>query len=117
MALAALTVAERQQLILSVGTHRGERHLSPIEVAHLFQKAIWGGDSASDLAETVSLDGTSQVSRFLALLKLPPDVQHLVDWGKSGDSLAFTAAFELSRLGNADDQRKAIEAVLRHSLT
>lgn len=114
MALAALSGEERKQLLLSVGTHRRERHLSPVEVARLFQKATRGGDSLADLATAVQLDGTSWVSRFINLLKLTPDVQHMVDWGKSGSSLSFTAAVDLARLVDADDQRAACKAILEY---
>ena len=117
MALAALTTEERQQLILSVGTHRGERHLSPVEVATLIDQAIRAGDSMTDIAKAVSLDGTSQIGRFRSLLRLPSDVQHLIDWGKSDETLAFTSAFELSRLDDPADQRLAVQAVLEHGLT
>src|SRR5262245_60099145 len=104
MALAALSGEERKRLLLSVGTHRRERYLSPVEVAHLFQKATRGGDTLADLAAAVQLDGTSWVARFITLLKLTPDVQHMVDWGKSGSTLAFTSAVELARLPDVDDQ-------------
>lgn len=117
MALAALSGEERKHLLLSVGTHRRERSLSPVEVARLLQKASRGGDSLADLAAAVQLDGTSWVSRFINLLKLTPDVQHMVDWGKSGSSLSFTAAVDLSRLSDVDDQRAAVKAVLEYGFS
>lgn len=117
MALEALTREEKKLLLLSIGTHRGERTLSPIEVAMLLRKAIEGGTSLAECAASVQLDGTSQVSRFLSLLKLPDDVQHVIDWGRSGGTLAFTAAFELSRLDDASDQRRAVQAVLEYDFS
>lgn len=117
MALEALSPDERKRLVLSVGTHRVDRHLSPVEVALLFEKAINGGNSLADIAAAVQLDGTSWVNRFLSLLKLSPEVRHLVDWGRSGATLAFTAAVELARLGGAGDQQIAAQATLEHRLS
>ena len=56
------------------------------------------GAVLADVAEDLHLDGTSQLNRFLALLKLPQDIRHLVSWGKAEGAIPFTAAFELSRL-------------------
>jgi len=117
MALAALSGEERKQLVASVGTHSRERYLSPVEVARLFEKAIRGGDSLADCAAAVQLEGTSWVGRFLHLLKLTPDVQHTVDWGKSGSTLSFTSAVELARLEDPEDQRAAVKAILEHGFS
>jgi hypothetical protein len=117
MSLEALTAEERKQLLMSIGTHRGERVLSPVEVARLLRKALDSGISMASCAESVQLTGTSQIARFLALLKLLPDVQHLVDWGRSDVTLAFSAAFELSRLDIQEDQREAASSVLAHGFS
>lgn len=117
MALEALTPEEKKLLLVSIGTHRGERPLTPVEVGKLLRKAIEGGMSMADCAAAVLLEGPSQVSRFLSLLKLPEDVQHVIDWGGSSGTIAFTAAFELSRLGDSADQRRAVQAVLEHNLS
>jgi hypothetical protein len=117
MALEALTPEEKKRLILSIGTHRGERALSPVEVAMILHKAVEGGTSMTECAAAVQLNGTSQLIRFLSLSKLPDDIQHVIDWGRSGGTLAFTAAFELSRLDDASDQRRAVQAALEYDLT
>lgn len=117
MALAALTPDEMKGLILSVGTHRAGRPLSPVEVATLFQKTLRAGTTLAECAEAVQLDSTSQVSRFTAVLSLPLDVQHLVDWGRSDQTVAFTSAFEISRLSGPDDQRAAVRAILENGLS
>ena len=115
MPLQGLTTEEKRALVLSVGTHRGSRALSPVEVAELFAKAIGAGASVKECAQFVSLQPT-QVSRFLALRRVPEDVRHLVDWGRSSDTLAFSAAFEISRLESEDDRREAAQAALEHGL-
>lgn len=112
-----LTPEEQRGLLLSVGTHRGRRPLSPIEVAGLFRKMADAGAELSDCAKAAGLEGASQVARFLGLLKLSGDVQHLVEWGKPDDALGFTTAFELSRLANPEDQEAAARAALEHRFT
>lgn len=117
MVFAALTPDERKGLLLSVGTHRAKRPLTPVEVGELLGRAVRAGDTMADCAEAVHLDGTSQVGRFVALLKLPSEVRHLVDWGKSDETLAFTAAYEVARLSEPHDQIRAAQAVLSHGLS
>jgi hypothetical protein len=52
-----------------------------------------------------------QVSRII-----PDDLRHLVDWGRSTDSISFTATIELARLGSMDERRAVTQAVLEHRL-
>src|SRR5690242_10876220 len=100
---------ELRGLILSVGTHRAERPLSPLEVGILIRKATLRGSDLKEIAEVTQLEGTTQLSRFMTLLKLPQDTHHLVDWGKSaGGGVGFTTAFEIARLDSADDKRAAM---------
>jgi hypothetical protein len=116
VSLSALSPEERTKLITSVGTHRGERPLSPMEVARLLHRVIESGATRFECAKAVGLEPT-QVGRFLSLLELPPDVQDLVDWGRTGATLAFSAGFELSRLPTAAEQREAVMATIKHKLT
>lgn len=117
MPLGPLSADERRDLIVSIGTHRGKRRLSPVEVAQLLKKAIAGGASPVECAAGLQLKGASQILRFLALPGLPEEVQHIVDWGSSGQSLSFTTAFELTRLKSPEDQVDAAEAALRYGMT
>lgn len=74
--------------------------LRPIEEAKAFQKLIdlngWDGKT---LATALRIT-PSKVTRSLSLLKLPADVQHLVE---SGD-LSPTAAYEVSKLPVAEQK-------------
>lgn len=109
---------EQKQLILTIGTHKGKRPLSPVEVGTYIRKATQRGTELKELADLTQLRGTTQLTRFAKLLALPADTHHLIDWGKSEDGgVGFTTAFEVARLTNADDQRKAIQAVLTHMLS
>ncbi len=104
MAHEALSKEERQKLLLSVGTHRGQRPLSPVEVAQLFSRMLAAGQTLADCARASNLEGTTWVSRFLRLLDLPDSVRHLVDWGSNVGSVTFSSATEIARLeGNEKD--------------
>lgn len=108
---------ELKGLILSVGTHRAERPLSPLEVGVLVRKATQRGTDLKDIAEATQLEGTTQLSRFTKLLELPSDTHYLIDWGKSVGGVGFTTAFEVARLSSADDKREAVAAVVEHGLS
>ena len=113
--MRGLTAKERQDITLSVGTHRGSRRLSPLEVARLIQKAISAGTSRKECASALDI-GPTQLSTFLKLLSLKSEIRHLADWrGTKSASIPFSTLAELARLP-ADDQAKAAEAVLRHQL-
>jgi hypothetical protein len=104
-------------LLLSVGSHKGTRPLSPSEVAGGLKDAVSAGTSLKDLAATLHLNGPSMLSRFIRLLELPPDVLHLVDWGQTKATIAFTAASELSRLKSHEDQKALAKAAVESELT
>ena len=113
----ALSPQERQGLLLSVGTHRGRRRLSPVEVARLFEKILAAGGSLSDCASAGRFEGTTMVTRFLRLLKLPESIRHLVDWGNAPGTLGFSVAYELARLDDEVDEEKVVQSVLKCRLT
>jgi hypothetical protein len=81
------------------------------------QAVLDAGTRAKDVAAALHLDGTTMIQRFVRLLSLSPDVQHLIDWGQTGATIAFTAASELSRLKSGDDQAAAATAALENELT
>lgn len=112
---SVLSPQERQGLLLSVGTHRGRRPLSPVEVAHLFAKVIAGGGRLGDCARAARLEGTTMVVRFLRLLKLPESVKHLVDWGNRPGTIGFSAGTELARLDD-EIEEKVVPGVLTYRL-
>ncbi len=76
--------------------------LRPIEQAEAFHSLMelnqWNG---KQLAESLRIP-TSTVSRSLALLSLPSDVQQQVNTGQ----IAARTAYELSRLTNEEDRRQ-----------
>ena len=117
MGVDALSQQERQRLLLSVGTHRGQRPLSPVEVASLFTKVMTTGGSLSDCARAASLEGTTIVSRFLRLLKLPAAVWHLVGWGSVPGTLGFSSGAEIARLDDDAEEQALVDGVLTNRLS
>lgn len=113
--LPGLTTLEIGRLRMSVGygTHKAGRPLSPVEVGNLFQRAIDAGAYLEDCAKEVKFKGTTQVSRFLAVRRLPPSILHLVDWGRSSDSaIGFTTAVELARVREDREEAPVTNEVL-----
>ena len=114
--MKGLSAEEYSSLLRSVGTHRGKRLLSPVEVARLLKKSIDSGGSRQECAEALSV-GPTQISAFLKLLILAPQIQHLADWrGSSSASVSFSSLAELARLPE-HDHVSAADAILKHGLT
>ncbi|MGC4116784.1 MAG: hypothetical protein QM765_19940 [Myxococcales bacterium] len=92
--MTTLSPEERKGLLLSVGTHRGRRPLSPIEVATLFKRDLAAGNTTGKLGPLVQLSPT-MIGRFVRLLSLSEDIRHLIGWqGAEEGSVSFTSAFE-----------------------
>jgi hypothetical protein len=115
--LPGITQEQYKGLLLSVGSHRGARPLSPIEVAKAFDAAKRAGATSDTIAAAMHLEGTTMISRFVRLLSLPEDVQLAVDWGRTGATIAFTGAAELARLPNESEQGAAGKAALEYQLS
>ena len=117
--LAGLSALELGRLRMSVGygTHKKGRPLSPIEVGLLLQRARSEGVSLEECAKAIQLDGTGHIGRFLRILDLPNDIQHLVDWGSGKNFIGFTSAVELAKLKDATAQRAVAQALLSNGLS
>ena len=116
--LAGLSALELGRLRMSVGygTHKKGRPLSPVEVGSLLRKARSEGVSLEECAKAIQLDGTGHIGRFLRILDLPDDIQHLIDWGSGKNFIGFTSAVELTKLKDTGDQYTVIKAVLSDGL-
>ena len=90
--------------------------MSPVEVGAFFHKAQVNGASLTDCAEAVQLHSTG-ILRFLRILGLPFDLLHLIDWGSGTDFVGFSAAVEMAKLTDADDQRALAAAIMANSLS
>jgi|GEM_PF-352977 len=105
----------QRDLILSVGTRRARRRLSPIEVAEAIETSLASGSMVQELAVELDLHPT-MVLRFRRLLKLPPDIRHLVDWWQGEARLSFEAASHIARLPSSKEQQEVVGAALKHRL-
>ena len=116
--IAGLSPLDLGRLRMSVGyaTHKKGRPFSPVEVAKILFDAHEEGASWEECASAVHLKGTSQVRRFQKIRDLPEDLQHLVDWGESKDSISFSSAVELTRFRDLDDQRIVANSILTDGL-
>jgi ParB family chromosome partitioning protein len=86
--------------------------LKPVEEARARKRLMEiNGWTAEQLAETLGVESSS-VYRNLGLLRLPDDVAAQVDAGK----IKETAAYEISKLQIADDQRNLAERVISEGL-
>lgn len=106
-----LTEAERLEEQLVENLLRED--LQPTEKALAFQKLMqlhhW---TATDLSDTLHISNAS-ISRAIALLKLPKDVQRKVDTG----DVPASAAYELTKLGTAKEQRTLAQLITEGTLT
>jgi ParB family chromosome partitioning protein len=86
--------------------------LKPVEAGRAYQRLMaLTGWTAQEVAETLGVEATS-VYRGLGLLRLPDDVAVRVDAGE----IKATAAYEISKLQIADDQRELAGRVVKEGL-
>jgi ParB family chromosome partitioning protein len=87
--------------------------LQPLEEARAFSTLMQlNGWNAKQLAEALRL-APSKISRTLALLRLPADIQHDVASGR----IPARSAYELSRLKDQESQRRLAGRVSAGALT
>ena len=111
-----LSQTELQSLILSVGTHRSRRRLSPMEVAVLLRRAKEASTSLQALSDSLKISEV-QVSRFIKLFDLTPEVRDLADWGRgNAATISFSSLLEIARLEPSQQIEVATNA-LAHKLT
>ena len=82
----------------------------------LLRRARDAGTTLRDCADAISLSGTGHIGRFLRILALPCDLQHLISWGSPKDAIGFSCAVELVKLQVADDQRVVANTILSEGL-
>jgi hypothetical protein len=111
--LDGLTSTEYTDLITSIGTHRHERKLLPMQVTELVSRAL-KFNSIEKIAQELRLKDTSVIRRFLALSKLPPETQSLVSWGNKEHLLGFSTASEISRIVDESERAVLVNAALEH---
>jgi len=115
LTIKGLTQIELRNLILSVGTGRSTRILSPVEVAQYCARAEVNRE---ELADGLLLS-KDQLVFFEKLLKLSSEYHPLVDWGNTGHkSLGFTSAAVIGgRIKDPKDQGMLVKAAMENKMT
>lgn len=114
--ILGLSPESQRDLIISVGTHRGNRRLSPVEVAEAMEAAINAGTSVQQLASALLLEDSTMITRFRRLLKLTSAIKYLVGWGGKS-CLSVETASAIARLQSQEEQEIVAKAVLEHRLS
>ena len=112
--MKGLSPYEVGQLILSVGTRKSERPLSPIEVGKFMQRALDAGETRAEIASRLYLEDSTIIGHFTRLLSLPPQVQQLVGWGTGSATVSFTAAAIIARLKLPQERSILAKAALEN---
>lgn len=115
--LQGLTSEQLRDLILSVGTHRLNRPLSPVEVAEAMSVSMAAGATMQDVAQALGLEDTTMITRFRRLLNLTPEVRHLIGWRGSEANISLTVASEIARLRSEIDQKTLVRSTLENKLS
>jgi ParB family transcriptional regulator, chromosome partitioning protein len=106
------TMTEADILAEQVVENAVRADLKPVEQARAYERLMaLNGWTAQQVAETLGIEPTN-VYRSLGLLRLPEDVAARVDTGE----IKATAAYEISKLQIADDQRELAERVVAGNL-
>lgn len=106
------------KLLASLNVPGSDRPLSPVEVANEIE--LMCNDLSGDLKGVINRLPVSAdiVKEFLALMKLPPEIQDVVTWGesnKANGSIGFSAAAKISKLKNHDDVLRLAGTILNMS--
>jgi hypothetical protein len=107
----------QQNLILSVGIHRKKRILTPVEVAEGIKVLRDHKMSTKAIRELLMLENDSMILKFERLLELSQEIKHLIDWGQSNSTIAFTSAAEIAKLTDPKEQQLIADTILKEKLT
>jgi len=113
--MRGISAEELRDLILSVGTHKQERILSPVEVAELLEKAINAGATIQEISKEILLNPT-MTTRLHRLLNLAPEIQHLVGW-EGKPKISPSTASEIACLKTLKEQEFLANATLENRLS
>lgn len=113
--MKVISPENQRDLILSVGVHKGERPLSPIEIAELLKKEVDAGTTIKELSGEIMLHSRS-TARYLQLSNLSSEMQLLVGWGGKS-RISFSTASEIARIKTIDEQSYLGRATLENNLS
>ena len=101
---------------MSVGVHVKRRRANPMRLAKLIEKALTT-ESLEEIAEHVSLNGTTILRKLLSLSRLPREVQDRIHWGTSDVGISFSVAAEIARYGSESDKLLLSQTAIEHQLS
>ncbi len=107
---------EFAKLLETVGSHKKERPLTPIQTAKDLRILLDECEGSIDeVAERLPVVA-STIRLFLNLLKLPKTVHGIIGWGETDTiRLTFISASFITRLKNASDQEVLAKVAQAHS--
>jgi hypothetical protein len=108
---------KRRLLVLSVGTHKVQRPLSPVEVCDYLLEWQSTGETLPSIASKLQLKDAAMLKKFLRLEHLATDLRPLVDWSTSESGLSFSTAAEIASMPSQSDQIELGKAVVTHKLS
>lgn len=110
-----LTADEYGNLVASVGTHKGRRHLLPYQCSDLIDRTL-KGSSIEQVSNAIDIS-SSQITKFLNLKKLPPEIRKMVCFGKQKGCITFSTATEITRLDSDPEKLMLCRAALEYNLS
>jgi len=113
---SALTKTEWIDLKLSVGTHKKNRRLSPLQVTSYLQKLRDAGATIDQISREIIL-GPSTIYKFLRLNYLPDEFRNKICWGYEKNRLSFMkAALVISYALNTKEQIILLNNILEYEI-
>lgn len=113
--LEDLTEDEFSNLVASVGTHKQRRHLLPYQCSNLIDRAL-KGSSIKRISDAIDIS-SKQITRFLNLKKLPPEIRKMICFGKQKGCIAFSTADEITHLPSDSEKLMLCRAALEYNLS
>jgi hypothetical protein len=80
------------------------------------QLSLDAGSTLQEIAKFLHLESTSELTKFVRLLRLSPAVRHLVDWGRPKSAIGFTVGSEVARLDDPEEQMQLCQAALEQQI-
>lgn len=109
-----------RDLVLSVGTHKKNRRLTPIEIAktlnEILSKAEIYGVSKEEIAQEIHLRDASMIYKFVGLLNIPEQYHKLIVFKGQKGKLTFSSVANATHLPE-DEMIVFLEAILSYKLT
>lgn len=119
----SLSISEEAKLLLSLGTHKKNRPLSPLEASDFIKRLLDDGGATipkgtkSQIAQKLGFSGEKMIDEFLSLQELPATIREAIGWGGMEDGrLPFSTGAQLAKL-RGREQDVLAKVALEHNFT